>query len=188
MGRVSQAQAQENRKRIVETAARLFRARSVPAVSVADVMAEVGLTHGGFYKHFASKDALVAEAVGQAYAEQTAALAGFGPPGAPATLQAALDNYLSIDHRDDPGSGCPSAAFGPDVARSPMEAASREAFAKGVETYAGRLGNDGQDGLVELSLMVGAMILARGTAGSELSERILAEAKAALLERGQSGA
>lgn len=185
MGRVSQAQAQENRKRIVETAARLFRERGVPAVSVADVMAEVGLTHGGFYKHFASKDALVAEAVGQAYVEQLAHLDEFGRSGDPATLEAALDDYLSIAHRDDPGSGCPSAAFGADVARAPQDAAAREAYAWGVEMYAARLG---PDGLAELSTMVGAMILARATAGTELSERILAEAKAAVLGRGQPGA
>ncbi|MFD0522672.1 TetR/AcrR family transcriptional regulator [Paractinoplanes durhamensis] len=81
MGRVSQAQAQENRKRIVETAARLFRERGVAGVSVADVMAEVGLTHGGFYKQFASKEALVAEAVGQAFDELRASSAGWtGPP------------------------------------------------------------------------------------------------------------
>ena len=184
MGRVSQAQAQENRKRIVETAARLFRERGFPAVSVADVMAEVGLTHGGFYKHFASKDALVAEAVGQAYAEQLTFLDGLGRPGDPATLQAALDNYLSIDHRDDPGTGCPSTGFGVDIARGPKDAAAREAYARGVEMYAGKLG---ENGLVALSTLVGAMVLARGTAGTELSERILGEAKAAILGSAQPG-
>jgi TetR/AcrR family transcriptional repressor of nem operon len=185
MGRVSQAQAQENRKRIVETAARLFRERGVPAVSVADVMAEVGLTHGGFYKHFASKDALVAEAVGQAYTEQRAHLDEFGRAGEPAAIEALLDEYLSTTHRDAPGSGCPSAGFGVDVARSPKDAAAREAYANGVESYADWLG---EDGLAALSTMVGAMILSRATAGTELSERILAEAKAAVAGRAKSGA
>ncbi|NMO54741.1 TetR family transcriptional regulator [Actinoplanes sp. TBRC 11911] len=179
MGRVSQAQAQENRKRIVETAARLFRERGTAAVSVADVMAEVGLTHGGFYKHFASKDALVTEAIAQAYIEQTTRLEGFGPAGDPATRQAALDDYLSTAHRDNPGVGCPSTGFGADVGRTPQDATAREAYAKGVERYAAQLG---PDGLAALSTMVGAMILSRATAGTALSERILAEAKAAVLD------
>ncbi|NMO49936.1 TetR/AcrR family transcriptional regulator [Actinoplanes sp. TBRC 11911] len=180
MGRVSQAQARENRRQIVETAARLFRERGVPAVSVADVMAEVGLTHGGFYKHFASKDALVTEAIGQAYKEQIAHVESFGRTGDPAALQAVLDDYLSISHRDDPGTGCPSTGFGADVARTPDDATAREAYAQGVERYAGRLG---PDGLASLSTMVGAMVLSRATAGTELSVRILAEAKAAVSGR-----
>src|SRR3954468_13217471 len=110
MGRVSQAQAQENRKRIVETAARMFRERGIAGVSVADVMAEVGLTHGGFYKQFASKDALVDEAVGLAFTEQAGRLAGFAEHDG--GRSAFLDTYLSTDHRDDPGHGCPSAGFG----------------------------------------------------------------------------
>ena len=112
MGRVSQAQAQENRKRIVGTAARLFRERGAAGVSVADVMAEAGLTHGGFYKQFASKEALVAEAVGQAFAEQARALAEAGD------RDAFVAAYLSPAHRDSPGDGCPSAALGGDLARA----------------------------------------------------------------------
>jgi TetR/AcrR family transcriptional repressor of nem operon len=185
MGRVSQAQAQENRRQIVMTAARLFRERGVSAVSVADVMAEVGLTHGGFYKQFASKNALVAEAIGQAYAEQCAHLDEFGPSEDPATLPALLDEYLSTAHRDAPGTGCPSVAFGADVARAPKDEAARQAYALGVQTYADQLG---QDGLAALSTMVGAMLLARATAGTELSERILTEAKAAVLGRDHPGA
>jgi TetR/AcrR family transcriptional repressor of nem operon len=72
-----------------------------------------------------------------------------------------------------------------DVARAPKDAAAREAYARGVEMYADRLG---PDGLAELSTMVGAMILARATAGTELSERILAEAKAAVSGRGATSA
>src|ERR1700754_3602585 len=123
MGRVSQAQARENRKRIVGTAARLFRERGLAAVSVADVMAEVGLTHGGFYKHFASKEALVAEAVGEAYAEQSDYLDKIGEAGDPVARLALLDDYLTTDHRDNPGDGCPSAGFGGDIGHSQPDAA-----------------------------------------------------------------
>jgi TetR/AcrR family transcriptional repressor of nem operon len=184
MGRVSQAQAQENRRRIVETAARMYREHGVSGVSVADVMAEVGLTHGGFYKHFASKEALVAEAVDQAYAEQVAHLGEFGKAGDSAARLALLDDYLSTSHRDSPGTGCPSAGFGSAIARSAPDAESRKSYAKGVEAYSSWMGG-GKPDLAGLSTLVGAMILARATAGTELSERILAEAKAALADRAQ---
>lgn len=74
MGRVSQAQAQENRRQVVAAAARLFRERGVQAVSVADLMAEVGLTHGGFYRQFTSKEALLTEATVLAFADLAAQL------------------------------------------------------------------------------------------------------------------
>ena len=81
MSRVSQAQARENRQRVVETAARLFRERGVAHVSVADVMAGAGLTHGGFYKQFTSKEALAVEALAQGLAEIGERLATIGAPG-----------------------------------------------------------------------------------------------------------
>ncbi|MEU8661625.1 TetR/AcrR family transcriptional regulator [Actinoplanes philippinensis] len=187
MGRVSQAQAAENRERIVTTAARLFRERGISGVSVADVTAEAGLTHGGFYKHFASKDALVAEAVIRAFAEQAAAL---GDTASPAAL---IDAYLSAGHRDEPGSGCPSAGFGGDVARSGGGDATRRAYAAGVEGFAGYLsggaqphrpGGETDAGLATLSTMVGALILSRATAGTALSDRILAAARRSLDQDG----
>ena len=173
MGRVSQAQAQDNRRRIVETAARLFRERGVPGVSVADVMAEVGLTHGGFYKQFASKDALVAEAVGQAFTEQADQLA------ASSGRAAFLDSYLSAAHRDDPGHGCPSAGFGGDLAREDPGNKAKIPYAEGVELYARWLDGD----LAAVSTLVGAIVLARATAGTAISDRILAAARAALSEK-----
>jgi TetR/AcrR family transcriptional repressor of nem operon len=173
MGRVSQAQAQENRKRIVETAARLFRERGIDGVSVADVMSDVGLTHGGFYKHFASKDALVTEAVGLAFTQAGERITSLD-------RGAFLDTYLSPEHRDDPGHGCPTAGFGGDLAREDPGNAAIPAYAKGVEVYARQLATDGGEDLVAVSTLVGALLLARATAGTELSDRILAEARAAL--------
>ncbi|GAA1609536.1 TetR/AcrR family transcriptional regulator [Actinoplanes couchii] len=164
MGRVSQAQAAENRERIVAVAARLFRERGIAGAGVADVMAEAGLTHGGFYKHFASKDALVTEAV-------TAAFAGQQAP--------TPDTYLSAAHRDDPGGGCPTAGFGGDMAKELGSDATRAAYAHGVEGFARALG-DGEPDLAALSTMVGALILSRATAGTDLSDRILTAAREAL--------
>ncbi|SDT40033.1 TetR family transcriptional regulator [Actinoplanes derwentensis] len=165
MGRVSQAQAAQNRDRIVAIAARLFRERGIGAVSVADVMAEAGLTHGGFYRHFASKDALVAEAVTLAFTRSAGVI---------------LDDYLSAAHRDDPGGGCPTAGFGGDVAKELGGDATRAAYAQGVEGFARALGTGGDPDLVALSTMVGALILSRATAGTDLSDRILAAARTAL--------
>jgi TetR/AcrR family transcriptional repressor of nem operon len=244
MGRVSQAQATQNRERIVGTAARLFRERGMTGVSVADVMAEAGLTHGGFYKHFTSKDALVAEAVTLAFTQQAAHLnatvtappspspspppqadliapepaAAAGPPAStgpdhaaaqeptppqnPATTRersaehehatpqeratkdgrtAVVDAYLSAAHRDAPGSGCPTAGFGGDVARAIGGDATRQAYAKGVEEFARLLSSDDTPDLATLSTMVGALILSRATAGTELSDQILAAARSALI-------
>jgi TetR/AcrR family transcriptional repressor of nem operon len=210
MGRVSQAQAAQNRERIVDTAARLFRERGMAGVSVADVMAEAGLTHGGFYKHFASKDALVAEAVTLAFAQQAAHLgeAATTPPpptaaptGAPPATEttdpanststspaasalqgrtAVVAAYLSAAHRDDPGGGCPTAGFGGDVARATGGETTRQAYAKGVESFARLLSSDEAPDLATLSTMVGALILSRATAGTELSDQILTAARAAL--------
>src|ERR1700733_8349383 len=81
MSRVTQAQARENRQRVVEPAARLCRHRGGAQGSVADVMAGAGLTHGGFYKHFTSKDALAVEALAQGLAEIAERLARIGEPG-----------------------------------------------------------------------------------------------------------
>ncbi|MEV4279021.1 TetR/AcrR family transcriptional regulator [Actinoplanes xinjiangensis] len=183
MGRVSQAQAAENRERIVATAARLFRERGIAGVSVADVTAEAGLTHGGFYKHFASKDALVAEAVARAFADQATAVRAAAPEtgvGTAARPQELIDAYLSAAHRDDPGGGCPSAGFGGDVARATGGDATRGAYATGVEGFALHLGGGTEPDLAALSTMVGALILARATAGTALSDRILAAARESL--------
>lgn len=168
MGRVSQAQARENRKRIVETAARLFRERGVAGVSVADVMAEVGLTHGGFYKQFASKDALVAEAVAQAFGEAGERLAA-------ASREDFVRGYLSAEHRDRRGDGCPAAGFGGDLSHDDQGTAV-DAYAKGVDRYARELGS-----LADVATLVGAIVLARATAGTEVSDRVLEAARHALI-------
>src|SRR5690349_14819606 len=203
MGRVSQAQARENRKRIVETAARRFRERGVAGVSVADVMADAGLTHGGFYKQFASKEALVAEAVGQAFAELSENLRT-------QDRDDFVRGYLSPAHRDNPGPGCPAAGFAGDLAHEQSArtgeqsaragergagageqgdrvgeqgartgeraSAAVDAYARGIGLYAAELGS-----LADVATLVGAMILARATAGTELSGRILDEVRAKLL-------
>src|SRR5882757_8550570 len=105
-------------QRIVATAAKKFREEGLAGIGIADLMKEAGLTVGGFYKHFKSRDALVAEAVGLAlgmWKDQMEAAASGGPP---VTYESLLDNYLSEAHRNDPGTGCPVSALAGDLARS----------------------------------------------------------------------
>src|SRR5262252_8101056 len=117
--RRSQEDTAKTRVRIIAAAAEMFRSRGIDATSVADVMSAVGLTVGGFYRHFESKDALVVEAIERASHE----VAARGPGG--------LDNYLSDAHRRHPGRGCPVAALCSEVARESK--ATRAAFKDALE-------------------------------------------------------
>jgi TetR/AcrR family transcriptional repressor of nem operon len=185
VGRVSRGQATENRKRVVEAASRLFRERGVGSTSVADVMGDVGLTQGGFYKQFASKEALAAEAIGEAFSALFDQLDEFDAqhPGDHAAARRALvDYYLSPAHRDDSATGCPSTGFGPDVGRSAPESEARQPYQAGVERFAAWMGRGSGPAtdydIATVCEMVGALMLARATAGSPLSDRILSAARA----------
>jgi len=189
MARVSRAQAQQNRERVIDEAARLFRERGVHQVSVADLMAAAGLTHGGFYKRFASKEALVAEAVGRSFGElgdRLAALDERHPGDHPAARRELLDFYFSAEHRDHAGQGCPATAFGGDLAREAPDSPAREPYADGLRGFARWMADDGDDednedeDLVAIATMAGALMLARATAGTELSDRILTAARRSL--------
>ncbi|GAA3466529.1 MULTISPECIES: TetR/AcrR family transcriptional regulator [Nonomuraea] len=188
MGRVSRAQALENRKRIVESASRLFREQGTQ-VSVADLMKAVGLTHGGFYKQFASKQALIDEATTHAFDERTqrhrAALERHA--GQLEAQRALIDAYLSVEHRDDPGGGCPVAGLASDMAREPGNDEAHRVYTEGVGDLADWLATDDQDGLTRLCTMLGALLLARATKDSPLSEEILTAARAALTTTARSG-
>src|SRR6187397_581347 len=108
MGRATQAQAQENRKRIVDAAARLFRERGADGVSVAEVMAAAGLTHGGFYAHFESKDDLVAQAITHMFDVMHGRFLSLTEGREPAAAIANyVDSYLGASHRLEPADGCP---------------------------------------------------------------------------------
>ncbi len=187
MGRVSQTQAQENRKRVVATAARMFREHGT-AVSVADVMKAAGLTHGGFYKQFASKEDLVDEATLYAFDEPAAhsAVAVDEHAGGPGPARRRLiERYLSVGHRDHAGNGCPVSGFAADLGREPDQAArAHERYVTGVRNLAARMAGAYDDGLVQVSTMVGALVLARATQGDPLSEELLQAARAALTGNG----
>jgi TetR/AcrR family transcriptional repressor of nem operon len=171
MSRVSQAEAQDNRRRVVAAASRLFREKGVPNVSILDVMQSVGLTQGGFYKQFASKTALVDEAAAMAFADMLSYLAGLDDDHGDheAAWLSLIGTYLSPEARDEPGDGCPAAGFAGDFARA---AEYRDTYAAGVRDMAGWIA-PGDSGLAALSTLVGALLLARATAGLPLSEEIL---------------
>ena len=185
MGRVSQEQARENRKRVIAIAARMFREKGI-AVSVADVMNAAGLTHGGFYKQFASKQDLIDEATAYAFDEPAAhSAAGLdGHAGKPETARKNLiQRYLSVWHRDHAGDGCPVSGFAADLGREPDQTArAHDRYVTGVRTLAARMATVDDDGLAQLCTMVGALVLARATQGNPLSEDLLQAARTALLE------
>jgi TetR/AcrR family transcriptional regulator, transcriptional repressor for nem operon len=188
MPRVSKAQTDDNRRAITEGAARLFRERGIAGVSVAELMGAAGLTHGGFYGHFESKDALAAEACAHAFEQVVGRWKKriAAQPDRPAQLKAVVDGYLSTQNRNRPGAACPTAALIGDVARQPAEAPVRAAFAAGVQELldilvslqaSGDAAADRQQAMRQLSTMVGAMLLSRATMGEALSDEWLAAAR-----------
>jgi len=183
MVKVSRQQAAENRARILREASRLFRERGLDGVGV-DALAEAaGLTHGGLYSRFGSKERLAAEALADALARSADVLM---PPGAeadpPAALQALVRRYLSHRHRDMPGGGCALAALGSEVPR--QAPALRAAFTVGLKDFSGRLapllGGEEDAALDMLASLVGALVLARAVDDPALSDRILGATRARL--------
>ncbi|AJG22579.1 TetR/AcrR family transcriptional regulator [Cupriavidus basilensis] len=132
--KVTKAQAQENRARIVETASTLFRERGYDGVGVAELMAAAGFTHGGFYKHFRSKADLMAEAAACGISQTEARTGGVDIPEF-------IHRYVSREHRDARGSGCTIAALCGDAARQPE--AIKATFAAGIESLLTTLERDG---------------------------------------------
>jgi len=158
----SQAEKAENRERILAEASRQVRRDGLEAVSVGTLMKSVGLTHGGFYGHFESRSALLAEALERALleGEAKAKVAGSDRPQDFATI---VRSYLSRAHRDGRESGCAIAALASDVARA--DASSRDVMSAHIETFvatvAQSLGGNEEAALVAVSAMVGALALSR---------------------------
>src|SRR5262245_41150792 len=135
--RKSRIEAAKTRERIVTAAAAEFRQHGIAATGLADLMKAAGLTHGGFYRHFASKEQLVAEACSAAIATMTERMGSSasrkrGRKG----LETAVADYLSTEHRDNPRDGCPLAALGSEMARADTQtrAAATTGFLKGCKT------------------------------------------------------
>jgi len=178
--RVSRVEAAQNRERIIEVAARLFRERGFDGIGVADLMKSAGLTHGGFYGHFASKEDLMGQACARALEGSLATLHRVAEHGGGNALSAIAAAYLSPAHRDRPGEGCVLAALGAEAARhsSPV----RSAFTRGVRSALDMLTRlvpgkskraKRERALATYASMIGALVLARAVDDPELSEEVL---------------
>jgi len=185
--RNSREAAAENRERIVAVAAKLFRERGLAAVGVAELMDAAGMTHGGFYKHFSSKDALIDEACRYSFTEPGGSLRAAAEKVAPGEeLRTIIDRYLSRRHRDNPGSGCALAALGGEVGNreSPARAAlqaGRERLVLLVARYL-KGENTKERASAFVAMMVGALINARLADGAG-SDAVLKAAKRELYQR-----
>ncbi|MGA2551097.1 MAG: TetR/AcrR family transcriptional regulator [Burkholderiaceae bacterium] len=184
MSRVSREQALRNREAIADVSARMFREKGFQAVSVSDLMSAAGLTHGGFYGHFSSKDELIATACARAFEqsrdrwEARAAAAPTPTEG----LRSIVENYLTQRQRDHYGRSCPLTCLAVDVGREGLDKPVRAAFRDGLASLASVLmklvpGRDRtkarQLALAQLSTLVGAVVLARATHGDPVSDEIL---------------
>ncbi|VVP02349.1 TetR/AcrR family transcriptional regulator [Pseudomonas fluorescens] len=198
MPRVSRKQADLNREIIVEAATRLFRERGLHGISVVDVMAAAGLTHGGFYGHFESREALAQEASGRAFdqsAERWQERIAAHVDDNDAARRALIEPYLSQASRDNPGESCPVVAFAGDMCHEATDSGLRQTFMEGLNRLlkaygsllnSGDVDADRQQALVEYSLMVGALTLARASRGDALSDEILDAACTFLTSKGSS--
>jgi TetR/AcrR family transcriptional repressor of nem operon len=178
--KVSRAEAERNRERIIEVAAKLFRERGFDGIGVADLMKSAGLTHGGFYGHFASKEDLMAEACASAMEDSLEVLQQAAQKGGEKAFSAAASAYLSPAHRDQPDEGCVLAALGAEAARrgSPV----RGTFTQGVRSIVNALTQlapgkskrrKRERALATVASMVGALVLARAVDDAELSDEVL---------------
>lgn len=190
MARVSATEKARTRQRIVETASRRFRAEGIGNVGVADLMESAGLTHGGFYRHFESKDALVAEVAQTAFVESAQR---FAESASRSGLTGIVEMFLATAHRDTPDGGCPSVAFSADAARGDHRL--QRAYGDGIEALLATIRStlsDAEDpetlnreGMSVLAGMVGAITIARATAATDpdLSREVLAAARDAIMAR-----
>jgi len=189
----------ETRQRIIGEAARRFRKDGIEGTGLVPLMKALGLTHGGFYAHFESKDALVQASL-EAAAEQTlerwqasgagAPAAGAPAAGAPAAndpastpLRAIIDWYLSPQHRDEPEDGCPLPTLAAELGLRGQPSATADTMVKHMTAQLAdsRLAaGAGHEGIVALAAMVGALTLARAVSDRDASDGILAAVRAAL--------
>jgi TetR/AcrR family transcriptional repressor of nem operon len=175
--KVSREQVAENRQKILDAASRLFRERGYDSVTVSEVMGAAGLTHGGFYGHFASKEELIAEALAMTFARDTRA---------ELDAVAFAEQYLSRDHRDDRATGCAVAALGGETVRQSPEA--RAAMTDSLRRTLDRFTAGGpasaspaerrQAAIGNWAAMVGAVMLSRLCDDPALSDEILEQTRA----------
>lgn len=188
--RYSEDHKANTRQRVLREAARELRARGRDNVSVARVMKRAGLTHGGFYAHFGSKDDLVAEAVGAMFDDARVRLSTLTDTDPRQALRGYIEAYLAPTHRDNLERGCPLPALSADLARA--DPAARERFGIGVQAMCDRLAaslsaigrpDPRADASAMVTQLVGAIALARAVADPAQSAAILGDARTSLIAR-----
>ena len=170
--RMSNEEKQKSRARILKAASRRFRENGIAGTGVADVMKDAGMTHGGFYKHFEDKDALVRAALAEAFGDV------LDPESLEKDADTFKERYLSTAHRDASGKGCPIAALGGEVAR--LDPAIRAVMSDGVQARIALLRNartgttrPREAAIRDLATLVGALVLSRAVEGT-LSDEVMA--------------
>ncbi|OBB60961.1 TetR family transcriptional regulator [Mycobacterium sp. 852013-51886_SCH5428379] len=194
MPRVSRQQKERNRERIVAAASEGFKARGIDAVGIDELMNAAGMTRGGFYNHFSSKEDLALEVLNQGFTASLGTvddLIGAHPRSSRAALNAIIDSYLTTYHRDHPEDGCASAALAADAGRHGVQA--QEEYRRGLQGYIAAIAELLQAGarqtgtkldarrareqaIALFSQLVGAQLIARAIAQADpaLSDEVLA--------------
>ena len=194
--RVSRVQAEENRQTVISVASRLFREHGFDGIGLKDLMKSAGLTQGAFYKQFASKDDLAAQASRRALEgafSRWSAAAAENPRDA---LGAVIAFYLSTEHREERMDGCPIVALGSDAARQGVDV--KASFEAGIRKYLELLGSwvgdtegEGEEPsdktMAILSTMVGAVVLSRAINDEQLSKQFLQAAAKSVLTGSSAG-
>jgi TetR/AcrR family transcriptional repressor of nem operon len=193
--RYSREHKQETHERIVKKASVRLREKGAHGIGVADLMKEAGLTHGGFYAHFDSREALVVEAFAYAMdrsTERWRKVAEQTPPDK--RLATIVENYLTPVHRDDPGNGCAVPALGAEIARESPK--TRKAFAAKLEQMIDMMADQVPDvppkaarkqAMATLATMIGTLVLSRIAGTGEFSGEILGAGREAVLGRAAAG-
>jgi TetR/AcrR family transcriptional regulator, transcriptional repressor for nem operon len=181
--RQSKAEKAKTHKRIVAIASKRFRAEGLAGIGIADLMKEAGLTVGGFYKHFKSRDDLVAEAVDSALGHWKRKMDAAAADGPPVTYESLVNDYLTEAHRNRPGTGCPVGALAGDIARSDKRtrAAVTREIRDSIELLATLIrgtnkkekGAARSQAILAYCALVGAIGVARAVSDEQLSREIL---------------
>jgi TetR/AcrR family transcriptional repressor of nem operon len=189
---------EETHKKVVEAASRRFRRDGIEATGVVDLMADVGLTHGGFYAHFSSKETLVKEAIAAASQKSRSHLQREIEKARSEKrdpLEAIVRAYLTTLHRDRPDRGCSVAALGSEIARHPRK--TREAFTEGLDKTIGIIASALPDSVTKerkekayaiFATMIGSLQLARAVCDGAMSQSVIDAGISAALQIGHGAA
>jgi TetR/AcrR family transcriptional regulator, transcriptional repressor for nem operon len=194
--KVSREQVEENRSEVIDAAARVFREKGFDGIGIADIMEAAGLTHGGFYRHFRSKDELAAQASQRAFAQKRDELIGHLDNVSGDRFEVLVREYVSSTHRDNPGTGCSLTSLAGDAARRD-DPALRTIFTDAVTSYIKLLSAVLADvplkerrrvAISTLAEMVGAIVLSRVVADQTTAQELIDTVANDLIDRRKSAA